>query len=781
MAAKRTSAAPFRWAVGGAAVASALFLAAPVEARLWLLVAASLLATVAIVVVVLRRHPVRPVPWLLLAAALLSAVYGSVTQATQQALTATALVGFVGGSLAVGAAILGFTTPVPPERDPLAWLDSAIGVVSLTTLAYQFLVQPYVVSGAGGAAVVSAAALPALDLVLVALLLRLRDRGPLRTPSLAILVVALCGSVASDTVVGLARINGRYRPGSAWDAFAFVAYLVLALAALHPSMTQVGLPARGPAPSRVRGLLLLVPTGAVVPVLALAAAFGGLYLDLRVAAAAGLVLFLLVMARAVHLLARTERTSLHDELTGLANLRRFRQELARAAGPPPGAAALLAMLDLDDFKGINDTFGHPVGDALLVQVAGRLAAALPPPLLVARFGGDEFGLLAVGPGSDEPAFAEAVGALVLGAFDEPFVLDGLPLRVSASVGIVTAPGAESLERLQTDADIAMYAAKNAGGATFRRYTRELRDQVLWERSLATALEHALRHPETGGLWVAYQPIVSLADGSVVGLEALVRWEDGTRGALTPAEFLPAAERAGLSAAVDEFVLTTTLRQAAAWCAADPAFGSVRVGVNMTAASLGRADLAPYLLGRLADHGLGPAQLTIEITEQAAVPEDVELAAELHELDAAGVHLAIDDFGTGYSALMYLERFPAAVLKLDKSLVDSIGTHASPLLAAVTALAHTLGLTLLAEGVETPAQLTALRELDVPLAQGFLFAPALPADEAGEYVRAHRPADEAPRPAPAAAEGRAAGAMPQQRSSARRAVGGGDPIPPRTDR
>jgi diguanylate cyclase (GGDEF)-like protein len=768
MAAVRTSAAPFRWAVGLAVAASALFLAATPEVRLRLLVAAPLLAAATIVVVVVRRGPVRPWPWLLLAVALLAAAEGSVAQATRQALTVPAWVGFVGGSVAVAAAIIGFTTPVRPGRDRLAWLESAIGVVCLATLAYQFLVQPYVVSGAGGAAVATAAALPTLDLALVALLLRLRDRGPRHTASLLILAVALCGSVASDTVVGVATVNGRYSPGSAWDAFAYVAYLVLALAALHPSMAQVGLPDHGPAPSRVPGLLLLAPTGAVVPALCLAAAVDGLHLDLRVAAATGLVLFLLVLARAVHLLAQTERTSLHDELTGLASLRRLRQELARAAGPPGAATALLAMLDLDDFKGINDTFGHPVGDALLVQVAGRLAGGLPPPLLVARFGGDEFGVLAVGASADDLPCSDRLGALVLSAFDEPFALDGLALRVTASVGVVTSAGVESVERLQVDADIAMYAAKNAGGSTYRRYTPELREQVLWERSLATALDEALRHPREHGLRVAYQPVVSTADVAVVGLEALIRWDHGTRGPLSPAQFLPAAERAGLSAAVDDFVLATTLRQAAAWCEADPAFGAVRVGVNMTAASLSRTDLARHVLGRLAEHGLRPEQLTIEITEQTALPDDLALARVLDELDAAGVHLAIDDFGTGYSSLMYLERFPVAVLKLDKSLVDSIGALASPLLAAVTALAHTLGVTLLAEGVETDRQLRALRALDVPLAQGYLFAPALAADEVTAYVRSHGIAgpDEATGRARDDAAWFASEVMPHQHTEAR---------------
>ncbi len=772
MEAMRTSAVPFRGAVGVALLASALFLVASVEVRLWSLVAAPLLAAAAMVVMVARNRPARPRPWLLLAVALLAAAGGSAAQATQRALTAGAWVGFVGGSVAVAAAIIGFTTPVPPDRDPLAWLDVAIGVVSLATLAYQFLVQPYVISGAGGAAIASAVALSTLDLTLVTLLLRLRDHRPLHTPSLAILAAALFGGVGADTVVGLATVNGRYRPGSAWDVFACAAYLALGVAAMHPSMTRVGLPARGPAPSRVPGLLLLFPAGAVVPVLMLAAGHGLLHLDLRLAATAGLTLYLLAMVRAVQLLARTERTSLHDELTDLANLRRLRHELTRAGGLPHGTTALLAMLDLDDFKGINDTFGHPVGDALLVQVAERLTAALPPPLLVARFGGDEFGVLAVGPEADADAYADRVGNLILSSFAEPFDVDGLPLRISASVGVVMSPDAGTLERLQTDADIAMYAAKNAGRSTYRVYTAELREQVLGERSLATALDDALHHPESGGLWVAYQPVVALDDGATIGLEALVRWQHRTRGPLLPAQFLPAAERAGLSAAVDEFVLSTALRHATAWCRADPGFSSVRVGVNMTAASLDRADLARYVLAQLAAVDLLPTQLTIEITEQAAIPGDVELVAALHELDAAGIHLAIDDFGTGYSALMYLQRFPVSILKLDKTLVDSVDAHPSPLLAAVTALAHTLGLTLLAEGVESPGQLAALRELDVPLAQGFLFAPPLAPDEVERYLRAHpaRRGSGPDRPARRRA-GAGPGGMPHQRSSA-----GGPPVP-----
>jgi len=730
------SAAQFRAAVGVAVAAAVAFALASPDARLWLLVVAPLVAAATIVVAVRRRAPARPVAWLLLALALVSAGVGSAVQAREQALTGPAWIAFAAGSVAAAAGIIGFTPPLPPDRDRLAWLDSAIGVVSLATLAYQFLIQPYVDAKAGIAAVASAAALPVLDLALFALLLRLRDRRPRRSVAIAILVAALFGAISSDTVVGLATVAGHYSPGSAWDVFSYVSYLALGLAALHPSMTHVGQPAHGPAPSRVPGLLLLLPTGAVVPAVSLMAALGLARLDLRLAAIAGLALFLLAMARAIHLLAHTEHASLHDELTGLGNLRRFRQELARSAGAARGASALLAMLDLDDFKGINDTYGHTVGDELLVQVAGRLTAALPPRLLVARFGGDEFGVLAVGPETDTAAFAEQVGRQVLSAFVEPFELDGLPLRVSASVGIVTSPDVATLEGLQTDADIAMYAAKNAGRSTYRLYTRELREQVLGERTLAAELDHALQHPDSGGLWVAYQPVVALDDGALVGLEALVRWQHPTRGPLVPAQFLPAAERAGLSAAIDDFVLVTALRQDAAWCAADPVFRSVRMGVNMSAASLGRADLATHVLGRLVDAGLTPAQLTVEITEQAAVPGDLELAAALGDLDAAGVHLAIDDFGTGYSALTYLERFPVSVLKLDKSLVDSVAAHPSPLLAAVTALAQSLGLILVAEGVETRGQLAALQELQVALAQGFLIAAPLHPTAVTEYVRGH---------------------------------------------
>ena len=730
MTAMHRTPSPFVVAAGVSVVGVVAFALAGAHVRLWLLVVAPLAAAVTVILSVGLRGPARPRAWLLLAFALVSAAIGSAVQVHEQAITSAVSVAFDIGSLAVGVAILGFTPPVPAERDRFAWLESAIGLVSLATVGYQFLVQPYVDAGATTAAVTSAAALPTLDLGLFALLLRLRDHRPRRSTSLVVLVGALCCAVASDTVVGLATIGGQYHPGSRWDGFSYISYLALGVAAAHPSMTKVGLPSAGVAPSRVPGLMLLLPAGAVVPALCLGAVLGRLHLDLWLAAVAGLVLFLLAMSRAIDLLARSERASLHDALTGLANLRRFRNELARSAHLPHGVTALLALLDLDDFKAINDTYGHTVGDALLVQVADRLTATLPAGLLVARFGGDEFGVLAVGTDADATAQADRIGGQILSVFAEPFVLEGLPLRVSASVGVVISPDVQTLERLQVDADIAMYAAKDAGRATYRVYSRELRDQMLGQRELAGQLDHALRHPGSGGLWVAYQPVVA------VGGAGLVRWRHPSRGPLLPGQFLPAAEHAGLSADLDELVLATALRQLATWCDADPAFRSIRVAVNMTAASLSRSDLVTHVLDHVANAGLLPSQLTIEITEQTAVPGGAELTAALKELTAAGVELAIDDFGTGYSALNYLERFPVSVLKLDSSLINSVDTQPSPLLAAVTALARSLGLVLVAEGVERAGQLVALQQLDIPYVQGFLFARAQPAHAVEDYLRSH---------------------------------------------
>lgn len=736
MTAMRRTPSPFVMAAVVSVLGVIAFALAGAHVRLWLLVVAPLAAAVTVILSVGLRGPARPRAWLLLALALVSAAIGSAVQVHEQAITSAVSLAFDVGSLAVGVAILAFTPPVPAERDRFAWLESAIGLVSLATVGYQFLVQPYVDAGATTAAVTSAAALPTLDLGLFALLLRLRDHRPRRSTSLAVLVGALCCAVASDTVVGLATIGGQYHPGSRWDGFSYVSYLALGVAAVHPSMTKVGLPSAGVAPSRVPGLLLLLPAGAVVPALCLGAVLGRLHLDLWLAAAAGLVLFLLAMSRAIDLLARSERASLHDALTGLANLRRFRNELARSAHLPHGVTALLALLDLDDFKAINDTYGHTVGDALLVQVADRLTAALPAGLLVARFGGDEFGVLAVGTGADATTQADRIGSQILSVFAEPFVLEGLPLRVSASVGVVISPDVQTLERLQVDADIAMYAAKDAGRATYRVYSRELRDQMLGQRELAGQLDHALRHPGSGGLWVAYQPVVAVDGAGLRSVEALVRWRHPSRGPLLPGQFLPAAEHAGLSAELDELVLATALRQLATWCDADPAFRSIRVAVNMTAASLSRSDLVAHVLDQVANAGLLPSQLTIEITEQTAVPGGPELTAALKELTAAGVELAIDDFGTGYSALNYLERFPVSVLKLDSSLINSVDTQPSPLLAAVTALARSLGLVLVAEGVERAGQLVALQQLDIPYVQGFLFARAQPARAVEDYLRSH---------------------------------------------
>src|SRR4051794_36618185 len=396
--------------------------------------------------------------------------------------------------------------------------------------------------------------------------------------------------------------------------------------------------------------------------------------------------------------------ALHDALTGLPNRALFGDRLAlalrRRVRRGTGTVAVF-FLDVDRFKLINDSLGHDAGDALLLQVAARLEAAVRPEDTVARLGGDEFTVLCEDVAGELEAVA--IAQRVVDLFEDPFDAAGREVFVSTSVGVALSTGrtGTTAEALIRDADAAMYRAKERGKARFELFDAPLRAHALRRLELETALRRAIRR---GELRVHFQPQVELGGGRVVAREALVRWEHPQQGLLEPAQFLPAAEESGLVVALGAHVL----REACARAAQD----RLPVAVNLSDRHVAHPDVVSHVAAALDDAGLAPEALTLELREGAL---GVESTGVLRDLTALGVRLALDDFGTGSSCLAHLRAGPVEVVKLDGALVAGDGA----VLAAVVALARALGLEIVAEGVETREQLAALEALGCDRAQGYL--------------------------------------------------------------
>ncbi len=440
---------------------------------------------------------------------------------------------------------------------------------------------------------------------------------------------------------------------------------------------------------------------------------------------------------------QTQHEALHDALTGLPNRSLFLDRLQHALSVVARRQTSMAVLflDLDQFKRVNDSLGHAAGDELLAAVAPRIEQALRPGDTVARFGGDEFAVLAED--VDNERGATRIAERIAEALARPFILRDREHFVSASIGIALGTGAEEPEALIRDADSALYRAKEHGRGGYEIFDEVMRSRVIEHMQTENDLRRALQREE---LALHYQPVIRLADGAVASMEALLRWDHPERGLIGPIGFIPVAEESRLIVPIGRWVIEQACRQAAGWQQLHPDAAPVGVAVNLSARQLADPNLVSHIEGSIQANGIDPSTLCLELTESALLDETTFIERTLETLRGIGVQLALDDFGVGFSSLGYLKRLPLSMIKLDRSFVENVteNPHDAAIVRAVSEMADAIGIGVVAEGVETEEQVLMARDLGCGYAQGFHFSEPVPASYVEHLIA--RPVPRLPDPA-----------------------------------
>jgi diguanylate cyclase (GGDEF)-like protein len=658
-------------------------------------------------------------------------------------LSALADVVSLAGYVALYAPVIGLIRARVPRFHPSMWLDGVIGALGTLSAGVAFMLGPYLDPAPGREAVaLSDLVGPATDVVLVATLVAVGSILGVRPDrTLLTMAAALSFVCASDLALFALQLQGRYVPGGPLE-LGWLMGVILAARAASGARNRPA-PVDGSGRSRIGWRLLAVPvactlTSLVVLGLGWTRPMPAVSAWLAIACVLAGIVRIAVTFREVRSFNQVKQEARTDELTGLANRRAL---LERAKGIVASASAsrpaALLLMDLDGFKEVNDSLGHSAGDELLRQVGPRLRAALRADDVLARLGGDEFAVLSPATGPDEAqALAHRLRELLL----QEFTVEGIRLHVGVSIGVSTTPvPAASMQELLRGADIAMYTAKRAREGVHVHVPDALNgaggDRLRTMEELRTALTD-------GELLVFVQPQVDLRDGRVVGSEALVRWQHPTRGLLSPADLLPAAEQAGLLRPLTETVLELALAAAGRWWPDH----HVPVSVNLSAANVTDLDLPGKVAAALVAHGLPAQALTLELVEDTLMADPERGGAVLADLRRLGVRTSIDDYGTGYSSLAYLRNLPADELKLDRTLTADVDhdPRAAAIVEHTVALAHALGLTLVAEGVEDLATGAVLAGLGCDVAQGYAIARPMPVEDFLGWLVQHgdSPLDEA---------------------------------------
>ncbi|MEV4642720.1 EAL domain-containing protein [Actinoplanes sp. NPDC049548] len=597
---------------------------------------------------------------------------------------------------------------------------------------------------------------PLFDVVLLAMCVNLTFTARTWPPSLVALVSGIGLMLVGDLAYAIIGVSGRTYASPLLDVPFLLAYTLLGVSALHPSVVELGRADRHPVQAwSWQRMALLMP--AVCTPFVLLAVVGGHSFEYRMLiGACGLGIMALLLMRAVSAVQaqvaaqlHSEYQSMHDPLTGLPNRRMVTTEVERLAGRVPvggPARVWVGLLDLDGFKWVNDSWGHDTGDQLVIEVAARLRAAVPPGSMLARVGGDEFLVTYVG---DEPGALRLVDD-IQGCFATPVPVRDTEVVISASIGLAHAPAggdpAAVTEALLRDADTAMYRSKGEGPGRSTIFDASMHDRVRERIELEGALRTALAENK---LTVVYQPIVRLDTGRPTAAEALVRWTHPERGPIPPTIFIPVAEDSGLIEPLGTWVRNEALRQLAQWRADGTVTGDFYLSINVSPRQLADPQMPATVATELRHHGVPATAVALEMTESVMVDGGGVAARVLHELRELGLRLLVDDFGTGFSALGYLRRFPVTGVKIDRSFVSGLGESAEDeeIVRAVVAMSRALGLSIVAEGVETRVQRDALAATGVVQGQGWLWGPGVPAGDFALHWAADR---HVPGPAPLAA-------------------------------
>jgi diguanylate cyclase (GGDEF)-like protein/PAS domain S-box-containing protein len=421
----------------------------------------------------------------------------------------------------------------------------------------------------------------------------------------------------------------------------------------------------------------------------------------------------------------------HDALTGLPNrtsfLGRLQSVVDRMKRHPHEAAAVL-FIDIDDFKVVNDCYGHATGDLLIKEVSTRLRACMRSDNAIARMGGDEFTILVEE--VNDPSDAIRVAERIQSSFTRPFLLEGLEIFKSTSIGIALTSPQTSAEAVLQNADIAMYRAKNQGKACTELFDRTMHEQVMSRLLLEAKLRSALENEE---LTLHYQPIVSVDTGAVQGFEALLRWQPSGMNSIPPSTFVPVAEQCGLIVPISVWVLKKACLEAASWPQRDPTEPPLYVSINISSKHFSHAGFIGHVKDAVEESLVDPQCVTIELTESLAMSDVAATGQTMAQLRTLGVKLSIDDFGTGYSSLSYLRRFPVDTLKIDQSFVKTMDAENYAIVKTIVGLARSLDLKVVAEGVETSDQLQLLALAGCSSAQGYFFAEPMPANKVGVFI------------------------------------------------
>jgi diguanylate cyclase (GGDEF)-like protein len=708
-------------------------------------VAPALVAAGAVLLGIRRNRPRDAWPWYLLAAALVANAVGDGLFRDGLTFPGTAIsyadVLYVLSMPCIFVAMITLGRTGSTLRDRSSAVDALTVTFALLLAGWTLLVHP-LLSHLAGLDQAGLVVYPLADALLIAGVVRLYTYRR-RCCAIMFLAAGAVLNFASDVAYSSAVANGSWHSGTVIDLGWLVFYAAWGAAGLHPSMARVNdSVALSEHDVTTRRLSILVATSLTGPAVLLVEALTGQVHDAVLLALGSAGIFVLNLLRVADALNSHRQwlrfTEHHDGLTGLFNRAWFRNRLTQVAartrsGGPPVAVVLL---NLDEFQVLNNTFGPPTGDAVLVLVAQRITGEVGRHHPVARLGGDEFAALIVG--ATEAAVEQLMQRLS-GALAEPVQLGGRSVPVPVSMGVATlpsgaaAPSPDDLD-LIGQAGIALNAAREEGRGRWLHFERDRHQPMADRMRLRSALDSAVAEEE---FTVRYQPIVALTGGHTVGFEALVRWQHPTLGLLSPSQFIEQAEEMGVIDTIGDWVLRRAVAVAAGWYREEPE-RSLYVSVNVSARQLD--GFAARVAEILDSAGLPAPKLMLELTESVYMRDDENVLAELSTLASMGVRLAIDDFGTGYSSLSYLLRAPFDVLKIDKSFVDAVTIEARrrALVDGIIYVADRLKLEVVAEGIESDADRALLAAMGCRFGQGYLFSGPLTRSGVAEWLRGARP-------------------------------------------